>query len=77
MKTFHINPLDRGHVMDGMLQQAIADARQSHDRALQQEALAWLWICCPDVADDLHLPRPNLLKAQFAVVAYADRYAAM
>lgn len=77
MSTFHINPLDRGYAMDGLLQQAIADARQSQDRALQQEALAWLWICCPDVADDLHLPRPNLRKAQFAVVAYADRYAAI
>lgn len=62
--------------MDNMMQQAISDARQSHDPVLRQEALAWLWICCPDVADDLRLPRPNLLKAQFAVVAYADRYAA-
>lgn len=62
--------------MDGMLQQAIADARQTHDPALRQEAVSWLWVCCPDVADELRLPKPKTLKAGHAVVDYARRYAA-
>ena len=77
MARVTLNKLDRSYVMDGMLQQAIADARQSHDLVLQQEALAWLWVCCPDVADDLRLPRPEALKSQFAVVEYANRFAAL
>ena len=40
---------------DGMLVRALKDARQTRDRRLQQEALAWLQICCPDVVDDLDL----------------------
>jgi len=40
---------------DSMLVRALKDARQTRDRRLQQEALAWLQICCPDVVDDLDL----------------------
>ena len=40
---------------DGMVVRALKDARQTRDRRLQQEALAWLQICCPDVVDDLDL----------------------
>lgn len=76
MGKFTLNSLDRSHAMDGMLQQAIADARQSQDAALQQEAISWLWVCCPDVADELRLPRPKALRTGHAVVDYARRYAA-
>jgi hypothetical protein len=37
---------------------AIKDAQQALDPTLQQEALAWLWVCCPDLADELGLPLP-------------------
>ncbi|MFN8490060.1 MAG: hypothetical protein U0350_20905 [Caldilineaceae bacterium] len=43
---------------DDVLARAIRDARQTRDKALQQEALTWLWVCCPDVADELGLALP-------------------
>ncbi len=76
MGNFTINRIDRLYTMDGMLQQAIADARQSQDPVLQQEAISWLWVCCPDVADELRLPRPRGLTKGHAVVDYARRFAA-
>jgi hypothetical protein len=76
MARFTINSLDRSRAMDDMLRQAIADARQSQDSILQQEAITWLWVCCPDVADELRLPRPKTLKNGPLTVDYARRYAA-
>jgi len=35
---------------------AIRDAVQTADAALQQEAASWLWICCPDIAEQVDLP---------------------
>ena len=46
-------------LVDDALIRAIRDARQTCDKALRQEALAWLWICCPDIADELRLPTPE------------------
>ncbi|HRW06807.1 MAG TPA: hypothetical protein P5121_17005 [Caldilineaceae bacterium] len=43
-----------------MITQAIEDACQCCDMRLRAEALAWLWICCPDVADQLTLPTPEV-----------------
>jgi hypothetical protein len=76
MPRFTINSLDRSRALDEMLRQAIADARQCQDSLLQQEAITWLWVCCPDVADELSLPRPKALKNGHLTVDYARRYAA-
>jgi hypothetical protein len=76
MPRFTINSLDRSRALDDMLRQAIADARQSQDAVLQQEAITWLWVCCPDVADELSLPRPKTLKNGHLTVEYARRFAA-
>jgi len=35
---------------------AIRDALQSADAVRQQEAACWLWICCPDIAEQIELP---------------------
>jgi len=35
---------------------AIRDAMQNADPELQQEAASWLWICCPDIAEQVDLP---------------------
>lgn len=40
-------------VIDEMVKHAIQDATQSCDLALRREALAWLQVCCPDIADQL------------------------
>jgi hypothetical protein len=40
-------------VMNEMVKHAIQDATQSCDPALRREALAWLQLCCPDIADQL------------------------
>ncbi len=46
--------------VDGAVNQTIArairDATQTADPALQQEAASWLWICCPDIAEQVELP---------------------
>jgi hypothetical protein len=65
---------------DGMLVRALKDARQTRDRRLQQEALAWLQICCPDVVDELDLAslgaddakRPEV---QTPPTTYSQKYA--
>jgi hypothetical protein len=48
------------HKVDGAVDQTIArairDATQTADAALQREAAAWLWICCPDIAEQVELP---------------------
>jgi hypothetical protein len=59
-------------LMDTMIVRAIEDALQGQDIALQQEARAWLWICCPDVADQLDLPHPHE-GGMAAITAYTQR----
>lgn len=71
--------------VENMIAQAIEDALQNDDLGLQQEARAWLWVCCPDLADQLELPRPLDLEdggyledaepsaAYQTVLAYAQR----
>ncbi len=73
------DPLDKANcdLADGLLTRAIKDARQSQDRTLQQEALAWLWVCCPDVADDLRLPALKPSEIQPDVMEYLQRYSAL
>ena len=73
------DPLDRANcdLGDGLLTCAIKHARQSQDRVLQQEALAWLWVCCPDVADDLRLPMLEASEIQLDVTSYFQRYAVL
>lgn len=48
------------HQVDGAVSQTIArairDATQTANPALQQEAASWLWICCPDIAEQVELP---------------------
>jgi hypothetical protein len=63
------------NLTDDVLPHAIKDARQAKDSALQQEALAWLWVCCPDVADELALPTPEETSAiQPDITGYLQRY---
>jgi len=63
-------------MVDEMVQHAIQDATQSCDLPLRGEALAWLWVCCPDIADQLPLPGPGAVDVQQKAVAYLDRYPA-
>ena len=72
------DPIDKANfdLTDGILTHAIKDARQSQDRSLQQEALAWLWVCCPDIADDLNLPTPETGEIQPDFTEYLQRYSA-
>ena len=49
-----------------MTAQAIYDAHQSESLPLQQEALEWLWVCCPDIAEDLELPELDSLPMTYA-----------
>ena len=61
--------------VDGMLQHAIQDATQPCDLPLRWEALAWLWVCCPDVADQLHLPWPEAPDLSQKAADYLERFA--
>lgn len=71
-------------VMDEMVKHAIQDATQSCDPALRREALAWLQVCCPDIADQL--PRAGMETLSLMMVesidlhqkaaAYLERYPA-
>ena len=45
--------------------QALADVQQGQDQTLQQEALAWLWVCCPDLVEELELPAPELASNEW------------
>lgn len=60
-------------MVDAMMQHAIQDAIQSSDPFLRGEALAWLWVCCPDIADQLRLPWPEATDVQQKAAAYMDR----
>lgn len=42
-------------VVETMIVRAVRDAQQHEDPALRQEARTWLWVCCPDLADQLDL----------------------
>lgn len=46
-------------MVDTMIVRAVHDAQQNEDPALRREARTWLWICCPDLADQLDLPNPE------------------
>lgn len=62
--------------VDEMLTRAVQDATQACDPTLRWEALAWLWVCCPDVADQLLLPWPELIDMQQKAADYLYRYPA-
>ncbi|MBX3012049.1 MAG: hypothetical protein KF832_11110 [Caldilineaceae bacterium] len=61
-------------MLDEMVKRAIQDATQAQDLALRWEALAWLWVCCPDVADQFQLPWPTTADVQQQATAYLERY---
>lgn len=67
-------------MLDEMVQHALQDASQSRDLGLRWEALAWLWVCCPDIAEQLLLTWPEGIPAtvdvQQQATAYLDRYPA-
>ena len=73
------NSADSQHVdmLDGMLALAIKDACQTQDKALQQEARTWLWVCCPDVADELGLPLLPFYAQPAQVLEYSQKYSAL
>jgi len=60
--------------VDGMLKHAIQDATQPCDLQLRWEALAWLWVCCPDVADQLHLSWPEAPDLSQKAADYLERF---
>ena len=45
-------------LLAAVVRQAIKDAR-GNDQMLKAEALAFLWVCMPDLAERLHLERPE------------------
>lgn len=67
-------------MLDEMVQHAVQDATQSHDPGLRWEAVAWLWVCCPDIAEQLLLTWPESMPATIDVqqqaAAYLERYPA-
>jgi len=56
-----------------MLSCAVQDACQVHNGALRQEARAWLWVCCPDVAEQLGLPLGEINEVGHLAAAYLNR----
>jgi hypothetical protein len=56
---------------------AIRDATQVTNLALQQEAAAWLWICCPDIAEQIELPDPHYEAMPTLATAYIMDYGGM
>jgi hypothetical protein len=56
---------------------AIRDATQIADLALQEEAAAWLWICCPDIAEQIELPDPQYEAMPTLATAYTTGYGGM
>jgi hypothetical protein len=49
-----------GQRVEGAVSQTIAraiqEATQSADPARRQAAASWLWVCCPDIAEQVELP---------------------
>lgn len=39
----------------GVILRAVQDAQLSNPE-IREEAIAWLWVCCPDIAEKLGLP---------------------
>ena len=60
-------------IVDTMIGRAVRDAHQHEDPALRDEASAWLWVCCPDLADQLDLPNPVATEMPDEVMAYSRR----
>ena len=60
--------------VDGAVSQTIAhairDAMQTADPALQQEAVSWLWTCCPDIAEQVDLPELHYDAMSTLAAAY-------
>ncbi len=56
-----------------MIIRAMRDAQQAEDPALRQEARTWLWVCVPDLADELGLPNPQTADLPDEVTAYTHR----
>jgi len=56
---------------------AIRDAMQSADPKLQQEAASWLWICCPDIAEQVDLPEIVVDRMTTLAAAYIMSDASM
>jgi hypothetical protein len=55
---------------------ALLQARQSNDLAVQRAALAWLRVCCPDIADEIDANPPVAVsEADRVAVAVASRHA--
>jgi hypothetical protein len=71
-------------VMDQMVKHAIQDATQSWDIDLRREALAWLQVCCPDIADQMPSAGAETLSMMVVetidlhqkAAAYLERYPA-
>ena len=63
-------------MLDEMVQHALQDATQSCDLDLRWEAVAWLWVCCPDMADQLRLTLPESLPEHVDVQQHATAYLA-
>ncbi len=71
-------------VMDQMVKHAMQDATQAFDPALRWEALAWLQVCCPDIADQLPSASAETLSLMMVetfdlhqkAAAYRERYPA-
>lgn len=67
-------------MLDEMVKHAVQDATQSYDLDLRWEAVAWLWVCCPDIADQLlpTLPEsePAYIDLHQHATAYLARYPA-
>lgn len=65
-------------MLDEMVKHALQDAAQSCDLGLRWEAVAWLWVCCPDIADQLLLnwseEMPERIDLQQKAAAYLARY---
>lgn len=63
-------------MLDEMVQHALQDATQSCDLDLRWEAVAWLWVCCPDIADQLLLTLPESLPEHVDLQQHATAYLA-
>jgi hypothetical protein len=68
------DPFADNEVVQRVTIRAIHDARQTVDLKLQGEALAWLWVCCPDLADELELPTLPPIAFDLQAIRYLDRF---
>lgn len=70
---FKVDALLDSQLDDALLVRAVRDACRVDNPALRGEALAWLWVCCPDVADELALPTPEAATLTQLLAAYLTR----